>query len=85
MPPVLRRIGQCETGMNWHHSTRDYATAFGLYRGTYATYRLRVTPRPPADPAEATPREQVAVALAVARDVGWTAWGCYRYQWVRHG
>ena len=83
MPPVLERIGKCETGMNYKHSTRDYVTAFGLYRGTYEQYRHYVTPTPPADPSQATPAQQISVALAVARRVGWSAWGCYRYAWVQ--
>lgn len=82
MPPVLERIGRCETGLRWDWSQPDYVTAFGLYRGTYAAVRGAVGA--PADPSRATPAQQVAVALEVARRFGWSAWGCYRnYAWVR--
>jgi hypothetical protein len=85
MPAVLERIGRCETGMRWDWATRDYVTAFGLYRGTYESFRHLVSPLPPRDPGMATPAQQVAVALAVAHQVGYSAWGCYRHAWVRNG
>lgn len=85
MPDVLRRIAQCETRTNWKHSTRDYATAFGIHRAAWADYRKYV-PGAPARPELATPAQQVAVALAIYHHAGagWRAWGCYRYYaWVR--
>lgn len=85
MPAVLARIAQCETRTNWNHSTRDYATAFGIHRAAWADYR-RYVPGAPARPELATPAQQVAVALAIYRHAGagWYAWGCYRsYSWVR--
>lgn len=85
MPDVLRRIAQCETRTNWKHSTRDYATAFGIHRAAWADYR-RYVPEAPKRPEDATPAQQIAVALAIYRHAGagWRAWGCYRqYSWVR--
>ena len=83
MPAVLARIAQCETRTNWRHSTRDYATAFGIYRGAWADYR-RYAPGAPVRPEDATPAQQVAVALAIVQRVGYRAWACYRkYAWVR--
>ena len=84
MPAVLARIGKCETGMNWQHSTRDYATAFGIHRAAWQDYRKYV-PNAPRRPEDATPAQQVAVALAIYRHAGagWHAWGCYRHAWVR--
>lgn len=85
MPAVLARIAQCETRTNWNHSTRDYATAFGIHRAAWQDYRKYV-PNAPAIPERATPAQQIAVALAIYRHAGagWHAWGCYRYyKWVR--
>lgn len=83
MPAVLERIGRCETRMTWSWSQPDYATAFGIHRAAWHDYRRNV-PGAPARPEDATPEQQVAVALSIARKVGWTAWGCFRkYAWVR--
>lgn len=85
MPAVLRRIGWCETRLDWAWSQRDYATAFGIHRAAWHDYR-RYVPGAPTRPELATPAQQVAVALAIYRHAGagWSAWGCYRsYGWVR--
>lgn len=85
MPAVLARIAQCETRTDWHHRTRDYATAFGIHRAAWQDYR-RYVPGAPVRPEDATPAQQVAVALAIYHHAGagWRAWGCYRYYaWVR--
>lgn len=82
MPAVLRRIGVCETGLRWDWSQPDYATAFGIHRAAWSDYR-RYVPGAPRRPEQATPAQQVAVALAIARRVGYSAWGCYRHEWVR--
>ena len=62
----------CETGLDWHHSTRDYVTAFGIYRPAWAeNSTLR--------PETATPRQQLAVARRIAARFGLRAWGCYSH------
>lgn len=84
MPAVLRRIGLCETGLRWTWSQPSYATAFGIHRAAWQDYR-RYVPGAPRRPEDATPAQQVAVALAIYRHAGagWHAWGCYRHPWVR--
>lgn len=87
MPAVLARIARCETNSNPAHSTRDYATMFGIHRAAWADYRHYVAGAP-IKPENATPAQQVAVALAIYRHAGagWNAWGCYRqHAWVRNG
>ena len=75
LPGLWRAIGECETGLDWKHSTRDYVGAFGFYRGTWSAYRGSF----PADATRATPWQQYQVALRVARSVGLRAWGCFTH------
>lgn len=80
LPRFWFAVSLCETGGNWHHATRDYVSAFGIYRGAWHDYRPAWVP---ARPEDATPREQYAVALAIAAH-GTGGWGCvshggYRY------
>lgn len=84
LPEMWYRLGVCETGLNWRHSTTDYGGAFGFYRGSWDDYKPGGYPD---EPEQATPREQYVVALRIARD-GLGGWGCVTRQdalgdWVR--
>lgn len=83
---VLDRIDLCETGRlhDWARETRDYVGAYGMHRSAYTDgARHAGVPDWPAT-GHAPGWQQRAVALAVARAYGWSAWGCYRqYGWVR--
>jgi hypothetical protein len=84
MPPVLERIGVCETGLDWHAGGPTYVTAFGLWIGN--AMRAARALGLPSNWRQWTPRQQIQVALWherwVARTyhmrVGWSSWGCYR-------
>lgn len=81
LSPVFYRIGLCETGLDWQHSTRDFVSAFGIARSAWADFRPRTVP---AVPERATARQQYAVALSISRHVGLSGWGCWRnHSWVR--
>ena len=75
LPRLFYSISLCETGGNWSHATRDYVSAFGIFRGAWADYRPKWVP---SVPELATPKQQYAVALAIASRAGLTAWECYR-------
>lgn len=91
---TLRAIAECEqpgTGSHPHHrkygprerwrtawgihAGSTYTGAYGMFRGT-AQYGAGVTGYPM--PGEATPAEETALAIAVMRRWGPSAWGCYR-------
>lgn len=91
---TLRSIAECEqpgSGTHrharkygprerWHtawgiHAGSTYTGAYGMFRGT-AQYGASVTGYPM--PGEATPAEETALAIAVMRRWGPSAWGCYR-------
>jgi hypothetical protein len=81
LSPLFYRIGVCETGLNWQHSTRDFVSAFGIARSAWADYRPRWVP---VVPERATARQQYAVARSIQRHVGLYGWGCWRHNsWVR--
>ncbi len=64
-------LAMCETGQNWHAHGPVYATAFGISTGA--------SEQTPASLAgEASPDEQVRIAIAVERRAGIHAWGCWR-------
>lgn len=73
LPAVWWRIALCETGGNWRHATRDYVSAFGIHRGSWAAFRPAWVP---ARAEAATPRQQYAVALAIWRRYSFSGWGC---------
>lgn len=75
LPSVWWRLAVCETGGNWRHLTSSFQGAFGIYEGTWDTYRL---PGYPTDAHRATPRQQYRVALRIAANHTMYAWGCYR-------
>lgn len=91
---TLRAIAECEqpgSGSHrhprkygprerWHtawgiNASSTYTGAYGMFRGT-AQYGASVTKYPM--PGEATPAEETALAIAVMRRWGPSAWGCHR-------
>lgn len=83
LPKVWWAIGECETGLNVHHSTTDYVGAFGFARSTWAEFR-RPTDRHdphtyPADATTASLWQQWRVAVRVWRRYGFSGWGCYTH------
>lgn len=90
VPSVLERIAVCETGNNPAHSTRDFISRFGIRRVVWNEYKdasVRPVPARKREGERLPSRvEQDAVALAIARKAGLTAWECYRAnRWVRNG
>lgn len=81
MPKVYWAIALCETGGNWQHSQRDYASAFGIYRASWAEFKPKGVP---ARPESASPLQQYLVAREIGRRVGLSAWGCYRHGGYRY-
>lgn len=90
MPAVMERIAQCETNSDSRHATRDFISRYGIYRPAWNEYKpawVRPVPsRRRTGEHLPTLWEQRAVALAIARRAGLSAWECHRkYGWVRHG
>ena len=85
LPKVWWAIGECETGLDTHHSTTDYVGAFGFARGTWAQYRRHQGRRDPdwhlypEDATRASLWQQWHVALREYRDSGFSGWGCYTH------
>lgn len=78
---VYQRIARCETHENWQHNAGAYEGAFGFYVGTWRGWKPAGYP---SHAYSATPRQQLIVAVRVARSVGFGAWGCWRNAtWVR--
>ena len=75
LPSVWWRLAVCETGGNWRHDSGSFQGAFGIYHGTWDTYRL---PGFPTDAHLATPKQQYRVAQRIAANHSMYAWGCYR-------
>ena len=79
LPDKWRRIGTCETGLDWHWNSGTYQGAFGFYWGTWDAYKPRGYPD---EAYQATPRQQMNVAINVRDGAnghpanGYGAWGC---------
>jgi hypothetical protein len=79
LPDKWRRIGICETGLNWQHSNSSYEGAFGFALrswDSFVPYADRKAGPYPANAYLATPRQQYEVALAIWRRYGLSGWGC---------
>jgi len=82
----LYRLAVCETGgINhgvplWTHTNSTYVGALGFKWSTWRSWRWRVRPLPPADGAQASPAEQLAVGRALVREFGnYSSWpSCHR-------
>ncbi len=80
LPPVWYRLGMCETRLSWRWNSGTYEGAFGIYYGTWDTYRRSNEPRAAY---LASPQIQLRVARRIAARHSMYAWGCYRHAWVR--
>jgi hypothetical protein len=79
LPDKWRRVGMCETGLNWRHANSQYVSAFGIsvreydndaaYMGVRGWY-VKGRPAP-------SPWEQYQAALGHYRRFGgFSGWGC---------
>jgi hypothetical protein len=73
LPDKWRRIGICETQLNWQHSNSSYQGAFGFAVSSWDAFKL---PGYPDEAWQATPWQQYQVALAIFRRYGLSGWGC---------
>lgn len=73
LPDKWRRIGVCETQLNWRHSNSSYQGAFGFAVSSWDAFKL---PGYPDEAWQATPWQQYQVALAIYDRYGFSGWGC---------
>ncbi len=73
LPDKWRRIGVCETGLNWQHYNSGYQGAFGFATQSWDQFKLDGYPE---DANQASPWQQYQVALAIWRRFGFSGWGC---------
>ncbi len=73
LPDKWRRIGQCETQLNWFHHNSGYQGAFGFATQSWDAFKL---PGYPEDANQASPWQQYQVALAIYNRYGLSGWGC---------
>ncbi len=73
LPDKWRRIGVCETGLDFHFTNSQYVSAFGIARSSWAAFRPAYVP---AIPELASPWQQWQVALAIYNRYGFSGWGC---------
>ena len=73
LPDKWRRIGMCETQLNWQHSNSSYEGAFGFAVGSWDAFKL---PGYPDAAWQASPWQQYQVALAIYHRYGFSGWGC---------
>lgn len=79
LPPGWRGVARCETQTNWRHRNSEYEGAFGFAVGSWDSFVRSADPKAgpyPASAADATPRQQYEVALAIYRLYGLSGWGC---------
>ena len=73
LPDKWRRIGVCETQLNWRHSNSSYQGAFGFAISSWDGFKNAGYP----DEAwQATPWQQYQVALNIYARYGLSGWGC---------
>ena len=65
LPDKYRRVGICETGLNWSFDSGTYVSAFGIIRVAFPSWN-----------GHNSPREQYEVAQSIHDRYGWSAWGC---------
>ncbi len=79
LPDKWRRVGGCETGLNWHHHNSSYTSAFGISVREYDRDAAFMGVRPwyvrgLPDPS---PWEQWRAAVGhYTRFGGFSGWGC---------
>lgn len=77
LPRIWYAIGMCETHLDWNFSNSSYVSAFGIYRPAWTQFSTLI-------PERATPKQQLAVAQAIFRRYGLSAWGCYSHGGYRY-
>lgn len=73
LPDKWRRIGVCETGLNWQHYNSSYEGAFGFATSSWDAFKPAGYPD---HASQASPWQQYQVALAIYRRYGFSGWGC---------
>ncbi len=73
LPDKWRRIGICETGLNWQHYNSGYQGAFGFATSSWDAFKNRGYPE---DANQATPWQQYQTALNIYNRYGLSGWGC---------
>lgn len=73
LPDKWRRIGICETGLNWQHYNSSYEGAFGFATTSWDAFKPAGYPD---HASQASPWQQYVVALAIWRRYGFSGWGC---------
>jgi hypothetical protein len=73
LPDKWRRIGICETQLNWRHYNSSYEGAFGFATSSWDAFKPAGYPD---HASQATPWQQFQVALAIYRRYGLSGWGC---------
>ncbi len=73
LPDKWRRIGICETQLNWQHYNSSYEGAFGFATQSWRSFKL---PGYPEHANQATPYQQYMVALEIYKRYGLSGWGC---------
>lgn len=73
LPDKWRRIGICETGLNWQHYNSSYEGAFGFATSSWDAFKPAGYPD---HASQASPWQQYQVALAIYRRYGMSGWGC---------
>lgn len=73
LPDKWRRIGVCETQLNWQHYNSSYEGAFGFATSSWDAFKPAGYPD---HASQASPWQQYQVALAIWRRYGFSGWGC---------
>lgn len=73
LPDKWRRVGVCETGLNWQHYNSSYEGAFGFATSSWDAFKPAGYPD---HASQASPWQQYQVALAIYRRYGFSGWGC---------
>ena len=73
LPDKWRRIGICETQLNWQHYNSSYEGAFGFATSSWDAFKPAGYPD---HASQATPWQQYQVALAIYKRYGFSGWGC---------
>ncbi len=73
LPDKWRRIGICETGLNWQHYNSSYEGAFGFATQSWDGFKPVGYPD---HASQASPWQQYVVALNIYRRYGLSGWGC---------
>ena len=84
LPAIAWAVAECETGLDIHHSTAGYVSAFGFARSVWEWFRHpdgRQDPDRhtyPTDATRASLWQQWRVAARKVRHFhGWSGWGCF--------